>query len=57
MYHSDVPENHVATPETARAKPARLIREDPFLLDTLLTEEEHLIRDTAQACCQDKAFL
>ena len=45
---------HAATPETARAKPAPLVWEDPFLMDDLLTEEERMIRDTAHAYCQDK---
>ena len=43
-----------ATPETARAKPAKLAWDDPFLLDQMLTEEERMIRDTAHAYCQDK---
>lgn len=42
------------TPETARAKPVQLSWEDPFLLNSLLTEEERMIRDTAHAYCQDK---
>lgn len=42
------------SPESARAKPARLVWEDPFLLDQQLTEEERMIRDTAYAYCQDK---
>lgn len=42
------------SPESARAKPARLVWEDPFLLDQQLTEEERMIRDTAHAYCQDK---
>lgn len=42
------------TPESARAKPASLVWEDPFLLDTLLSEEERLIRDAANAYCQEK---
>lgn len=45
---------HAATPETARAKPAPLVWDDPFLMDDLLTEEERMIRDTAHAYCQDK---
>lgn len=44
----------IVTPETARAKPAQLSWEDPFLLDFLLTDEERMIRDTAHAYCQDK---
>ena len=27
---------------------------DPFLLDTQLTEDERMIRDTAKSYCQDK---
>lgn len=42
------------TPESACAKPARLVWEDPFLLDQQLTEEERMIRDAAHAYCQDK---
>ena len=45
---------HENTPETARAKPARLSWEDPFQLEQQLTEEERMIRDTAHAYCQDK---
>nr|WP_095597155.1 acyl-CoA dehydrogenase [Actibacterium pelagium] len=45
---------HPATPESARAKPAQFVWEDPFLLESLLTEEERMIRDTAHAYCQDK---
>lgn len=41
------------TPEEARAKPAALSWEDPFLLDEQLTEEERMIRDSARAYCQD----
>lgn len=42
------------TPEQARAKPATLNWEDPFLLDQQLTDEERMIRDSANAYCQDK---
>ncbi len=45
---------HGNTPEVARAKPARLNWEDPFLLENQLEEDERMIRDTAQAYCQDK---
>ena len=45
---------HVATPEEARAKPARLDWQDPFGLDRELTEIERMIRDTAEAYAQDK---
>ena len=41
-------------PELARAKPATLDWQDPFLIDKELTEEERMIRDTAHAYCQDK---
>ena len=46
--------DHVATPETARAKPAHLNWEDPFLLEDQLTEDERMIRDAARAYCEDK---
>jgi len=42
------------TPEIARAKPAPLKWEDPFLIDNQLTDEERMIRDAAAAYCQDK---
>jgi len=45
---------HENTPQTARAKPARLSWEDPFQLEQQLTEEERMIRDTAHAYCQEK---
>ena len=41
-------------PEMARAKPASLVWEDPFLIDSQLSEEERMIRDTAHAYCQDQ---
>ncbi|MBB5222331.1 glutaryl-CoA dehydrogenase [Amaricoccus macauensis] len=44
---------HATTPETARAKPAGFVWEDPFLLDEQLTEEERMVRDTARDYCQD----
>ncbi|WP_106204216.1 acyl-CoA dehydrogenase [Aliiruegeria haliotis] len=44
---------HANTPETARAKPASLVWEDPFLLEEQLSEEERMIRDAAHAYCQD----
>ena len=47
-------ENHQATPEVARQKPAALVWEDPFLIDGLLTETERMMRDSANAYCQDK---
>lgn len=45
---------HVATPEGARAKPAALDWADPFGIDSQLTEEERMIRDTSKAYAQDK---
>ena len=42
----------VNTPEIARAKPAKLVWQDPFLLEQLLDEDERLIRDTAAAWCE-----
>ena len=42
---------HAATPESARARLAALNWEDPFGIDTLLTEEERMIRDAARAYC------
>ena len=42
------------TPEAARAKPASLHWDDPFLLDRQLTDEERMIRDSARDYCQDK---
>ncbi len=42
------------TPEQARAKPAELVWEDPFLLEEQLDDEERLIRDTAHDYCQEK---
>lgn len=47
-------DHHPATPDLARAKPATLDWQDPFLMEGLLTEEERMIRDTAHAYCQDK---
>ncbi len=48
-------DNHLPhTPEIARAKPAALKWEDPFLIDNQLTGEETMIRDSAHAYCQDK---
>ena len=41
--------DHTSTPEQARAKPAPLNWEDPFLLEEQLTEDERLIRDTARS--------
>ncbi|MDA8870518.1 acyl-CoA dehydrogenase [Rhizobiaceae bacterium] len=49
-----IPDDLAATPETARAKPARLEWDDPFLLEDQLTEDERAIRDAARAYCDDK---
>jgi glutaryl-CoA dehydrogenase len=52
-----MPKDHspsVVTPETARAKPAPLDWADPFRMDRALTDEERMIRDTAEAYAQDK---
>ncbi len=47
--------HHQATnPERARAKPAALDWADPFGVETQLTDEERMIRDTAEAYAQDK---
>lgn len=43
-----------STPEQARAKMARMVWEDPFLLNDLLSDEERMIRDAAAAYCADK---
>ena len=42
------------TPEQARAKPAAPQWEDIFLLDAQLNDEERMVRDAANAYCQDK---
>ncbi len=41
------------TPEQARAKPATMVWEDPFLLADQLEEDERMIRDAARAYAQD----
>jgi len=41
------------TPEMARAKPAQQQWDDTFLLEAQLSEEERMIRDTANAYCQE----
>jgi len=41
------------TPESARAKPAAMTWDDPFLMDSLLTEEERMIQKTAHIFCQE----
>ncbi len=48
-----IPDDAAATPETARAKPARLEWDDPFLLEDQLTEDERAIRDAARSYCDD----
>ena len=45
---------HAMTPETARAKPASFVWDDPFLLDEELSEEERMIRDSARDYAQDR---
>ena len=42
------------TPESARAKPAAFVWDDPFLLDEQLTDEERMIRDSARDYAQDR---
>ncbi|EPJ48392.1 MAG: acyl-CoA dehydrogenase [Osedax symbiont Rs1] len=42
------------TPEQARSKPAPVQWDDIFLLDAQLTDEERMVRDAANAYCQDK---
>ena len=46
-------ETHAMTPEKARAKPAKMIWEDPFLLNDQLSEEETMVMQTARDYCQD----
>jgi len=43
-----------ATPESAREKPPAMVWDDPFLLESQLTEEERMVRDAARAYCDDK---
>ena len=42
-----------ATPEEARAKPARFEWDDPFLLEEQLSDDERMIRDAAHAYADD----
>ncbi len=42
------------TPEQARSKPTTAQWDDIFLLDAQLTDEERMVRDAANAYCQDK---
>ncbi|MGB7336853.1 MAG: acyl-CoA dehydrogenase [Salaquimonas sp.] len=43
----------IQTPEIARAKPARLQWEDPFLIESQLSDEERMISNSAKAYCQE----
>ncbi|KPB01980.1 acyl-CoA dehydrogenase [Ahrensia marina] len=52
--HTSSEDHQVATPESARSKPASLTWQDPFLLENQLTDEERMIRDTAANYCQSK---
>ena len=54
MHPVEDQETHQVTPEAAREKPAALVWEDPFLIENLLTETERMMRDSAEAYCQDK---
>ncbi len=54
MLQPMIADAHQISPESARAKPAAMPWEDPFLMDSLLTEEERMIQKTAQAYCQEK---
>ena len=45
---------HAMTPETARAKPASFVWDDPFLMDEQLSAEERMIRDSARDYAQDR---
>lgn len=54
MLHTSSEDHQVATPESARVKPASLTWQDPFLLENQLTDEERMIRDTAANYCQSK---
>ena len=54
MHVTCVDDAQDVTPESARAKPATLVWEDPFLMSDLLSDDEKMIRDAAQAYCQDR---
>ena len=54
MAQTAINTHSLQTPEIARAKPASLKWEDPFLIDSQLTNEEEMIRDSANAYCQSK---
>ncbi len=45
---------HPNTPETARARPAAFVWDDPFRLDEELDGDERLIRDSARAYCDER---
>ncbi|MEM9341580.1 MAG: acyl-CoA dehydrogenase [Pseudomonadota bacterium] len=49
----NAPARTLTAPELARAKPATLAWDDPFLLELQLTEEERMIRDAAHGYAQD----
>ena len=42
------------TPEVARARPAGMDWADPFGLEALLSDEERMVRDAAEAYCADQ---
>jgi len=42
------------TPEQARARPAAMDWADPFGLEALLSDEERMVRDAAEAYCTDQ---
>ncbi len=54
MLQPMIDDAHNVSPETARAKPAPMTWDDPFLMDSLLTEEERMIQKTARSYCQEK---
>ncbi len=54
MLQPMIADAHKVSPESARAKPAAMTWDDPFLMDSLLTEEERMIQKTAQSYCQEK---
>ena len=43
-----------ASAKSSPSSYAKFVWEDPFLLEDQLTEDERMIRDTAQAYAQDK---
>ena len=42
------------SPEIARARPVNFVWDDPFLLNEMLSDEERMIADTAEAYCQEQ---